>query len=210
MQGLLRGSQHGLRLGQDCLRLQQQGLDFGRADRRARAKRDAGCTCRGRVCLAGSGDGADSGREGGRDGLIVLQRRGQVFFELLQDVPGHLRNHAAAAAVLRHRARELELGGDRDVGAASGGGRQREVEFRLRGAASLGIKSRAFQPCNMLFLVGAHEFGLSVKGQLDRAQLDGNRAEILMLAAHFLQRGAGQAGQDAGDVEHQGPGLFQG
>src|SRR5690606_25197998 len=129
VQGLLRGGQHRLRLGQDGLRLQQQGLDFGGADRCA-AGDGRGGEARRRVRGVGGRGRAGGGRDdrGGR--FIVLQRRGQVFFELLQDVSGHFGNHAAAAPVLRHRAGELELGGDCDVGAAFGGGRQRKAELR--------------------------------------------------------------------------------
>ena len=137
---------------------------------------------------------------------LLLKLRAQIAGELADDLRRRRLDHADAAAVLRHRARQHQVGMDENARADIG----RLDAERRRGigrAAAFVVAALRLHPRAVIGLVDILELHAAGKRQSHRTEPHGNLAAEILRIEHFGQRRARHARRDAPDVHQHRPGL---
>ena len=132
-----------------------------------------------------------------------MQRVGEPVDQLRRDIL----DHADAAAVLRDRARELQVGSDLDRRRAVLGRDQAEIDIGVGAAPTLGIPSLSLDAGGVAFVVAVLEAGVAREGERHRPEPDRYLALEAVLVDHLGELGPRHAGGDPLDVGQDCPGL---
>jgi hypothetical protein len=137
----------------------------------------------------------------------VPDLRFQVVGELIHDLRGGGLDHADAAAVLRNRARQREIGVDQNLGAAARRVLDAERRRRIGAAAALGVgalRLHARRPVHIVDLLEGHQPG---EDERHRTEPHRDLALVVLVVDDVGELGTRHARRDAPDIHQHGPGI---